>query len=78
MKSKTDVGSDAFNIDMAFQELAELKLRTPQSRSEELSLQMKFNELNKFVTSNGNNLGRDIATSQDESPRSKPRPVRPS
>ena len=76
IKSKIDVGSDAFNIDIAFQELAELKLRTPQSRSEELSLQMKFNELNDFVTSKGKNLGRDTATSQDEAPRARPRPAR--
>ncbi len=77
-KPKTDVPSESFSVDKAFQELAQLKLRTPKSRSEELSLQMRVQELKGLLSTKGTASGRDIATIEDEAPRMKPRPTRAS
>ncbi len=75
-KPKSDVPSESFSVDKAFQELAQLKSRTPKSRSEELSLQMRVQELKGLVSTKGMASGREVATMEDESPRMKPRSTR--
>ncbi len=75
-KPKTDLPAESFSVDKAFQELAQLKLRTPKSRSEELSLQMRVQELKGLLSTKGTSSGRDAATIEDEVPRMKPRPTR--
>ena len=73
---KTDVPAESFSVDMAFQELAQLELRTPKSRSEELSLQMRVLELKGLLSTQAMASGRVVATTEDEAPRMKPRPTR--
>ena len=64
------------DIDKAFRELALLKSHKPESRSEELSLQMKVQELSAFLSSRGVQIGRE-AMIKEESPRTIPRQTRP-
>ena len=64
------------DIDKAFQTLALLKSRKPENRSEELSLQMKVQELSVFLSSRGVQIGRETM-GDDESPRTLNRQARP-
>ncbi len=64
------------DIDKAFQELALLKSRKPETRSEELSLQLKVQELSAFLSSRGVQLGLETS-GKEEAPRNKPRQARP-
>ena len=65
------------DVDKAFKELAMLMSRKPENRSEELALQMKVQELSAFLSSQGVPIEQETTTSKDDSPRTKPRPVRP-
>ncbi|HUP79456.1 MAG TPA: hypothetical protein VM260_12970 [Pirellula sp.] len=65
------------DIDKAFEELAILKSRKPVNRSEELALQIKVQELAAFLSSQGVQIDVETKESNDDTPRTKPRPVRP-
>ena len=64
------------DIDRAFQELALLKTRKPENRSEEMSLQTKVQELSLFLSSRGVQIGRETM-GKEESLRTIPRQARP-
>ena len=75
-ESAADVPLKTLDIDKAFQELARLKSRKPESRSEELSLQTKVQELSAFLSKRGVQIGRETMVNE-ESPRTIPRQAHP-
>ena len=75
-ESAADVPLKTLDIDKAFQELALLKSRKPESRSEELSLQTKVQELSAFLSKRGVQIGRETMV-KEESPRTIPRQAHP-
>ena len=75
-ESAADVPLKTLDIDKAFQELALLKSRKPESRSEELSLQTKVQELSAFLSKRGVQIGRETMVNE-ESPRTIPRQAHP-
>jgi len=65
------------DVDKAFQELARLKARRPESRSEELALQMKVQELKGYLSNQGvPPRGKGIQPMEEPS-RTKPRKTGP-
>ncbi|MEQ1827156.1 MAG: hypothetical protein ABL921_14470 [Pirellula sp.] len=78
----TTTGSDSDpdsnrKVDLAFQELSRLRTHKPESRSEELSLQMKVQELKLFLSSQGiQPMDIDLKFNSQQHPRLKPRPSR--
>ena len=69
--------SDLSDVDKAFQELARIKARKPESRSEELALQMKVQELKGFLSSQSNRDVRNEKNPGEELSLTKPRRSNP-
>ena len=69
--------SDLSDVDKAFQELERIKARKPESRSEELALQMKVQELKGFLSSQSNRDVRNEKNPGGESTLNKPRRSKP-
>jgi len=79
-ESKTSNPSSKTDVDRAFQELARLRSYKPENRSEELSIQMKVQELKSFLTNQGEQSKGDNSITLNENedfPRHKPRATRP-
>ena len=62
-------------LDQTFQELSRLQSLKPSNRDEELTQQMKLQELKEFLSRQGVPKDRQNELSQDELPRAKPRPA---
>lgn len=72
--SKADIQSTSNQVDQAFQELARLKSRKLDGRSDELSVELKLQELKGLVS--GQSRGRDaIIRETEDFPKMKPRPT---
>jgi len=63
-------------VDKAYQELAKLQSLKPSNRAEELSMQMKLQELKRFLSEEGtgkNQVSNAIPLNPEDPPRQKPR-----
>lgn len=77
-KSRSDKALPVTEVDKAFQELAKLQSIKPNSRAEELSIQMKVQELKRFLAGNpqANQAGtEENPWNHEDPPRQKPRPT---
>ena len=63
-------------VDKAFQELARLQSQKPKSRAEELSVEMKVQEIKRFLSERGQEMNANSVSDRanpEDQPRQKPR-----
>jgi hypothetical protein len=78
LKRTTDPTSQPLSseVDKAFQELARLQSQKPKSRAEELSVEMKVQEIKRFLSESGQEMNANSVSDNanpEDPPRQKPR-----
>ncbi len=73
-----DTEPNVTEVDQTFKELSLLQSQKPVSRSEELSLQMKMQELQRVLSLSGESSNVSATSNREEAPRVKPRQTKQS